>query len=151
MLPGVSVAGAAQQHVRPIKRKSPVTPTQAADQRRYRKYNVWISLASASAVLLVYLITTRNRPMSDNVGMVLVPLVALLIYLPGASFVSGFLQTLLATRGDTVFIRARFFLKTQPVGVWFLGFFGALFLLSSFLGNGWKGLTNTVLFPFWAL
>ena len=117
-----------------------------------RKRNAKITMASMVAIFAIYILRMSNESESDNVGMLVMPVLLPLVNGPIISFTYAFLQTL-NHRMETVSFTPIVgnILKRMPIFFRLTGTLGlALTLFVTFSGGIQMGL-ELLLFPFWAI
>ena len=114
-------------------------PTVPERGREFRVLNLKVALIVSLGLVAWYFYRGSRNSMSDNVGVLVVPWVALFIYFPLASVLSGLVELAFIPRGHSAGSVLRRFGNTQPILVKVLGLFGGIALLYALLSGGWCG------------
>jgi len=119
---------------------------------QYRKWNKRTAIVAMVIIFSLYIASASQAHESDNVGMIVVPLILLTVWGPAVSLICGFIEVAKIKRSSKGSHEGYFsvLMATQPQLFKVSGVIGLVLLILSVLGAGVMGLLLP-LFPFWAL
>jgi len=119
----------------------------------YRKWNALAACLAMVMIFIVYIVSAGRAPESDNIGIIVVPLILLTIWGPAVSVVCGLIETARIRQSSNAGDKGYFsvFMSTQSLLFKVSGAIGLVLLIFSMLRLGLKEFLEIPLFPFWAL
>jgi hypothetical protein len=125
----------------------------AAEVNSYRKWNAVAACLAMVMIFIVYIASSGRAPESDNIGVIVVPLILLTIWGPAVSVACGLLETARIRQSSNASDKGYFsvFMSTQSRFFKVSGAIGLVLLIFGMLKLGLKEFLEIPLFPFWAL